>query len=78
VKSNRPNILSRLIAFTIGAILGACISLLLTWEAFGRENWDVVIFAAAFFAIVFGSLSALLAPERTEKVILFVIRFLNP
>jgi hypothetical protein len=65
-------------AFAIGGVFGACISPLLTWQAFGSEDWEVVIAAAVLFALVFGALAAFVAPERTEKIVLFIVRFLNP
>jgi hypothetical protein len=59
----------RLSAFVTGGFVGICLSPLVTWQAFGSENWSFIVLIAAIFAVLVGSFAAFAAAERTEKLI---------
>jgi hypothetical protein len=68
---------SRVLAFPVGAIIGAAVSPL-AWWAFQLPHWKAGLGVTVAFAVIFGFVFAIARPKKIEQFVAFVVRLLNP
>ena len=68
---------SRVLAFPVGAVIGACISPL-AWWAFQVPLWKPGLLVTLGFALVFGLVAAIARPKKIEQFVALVVKLLNP